>query len=394
MIYIEEKDGMLYKYKVDIDEERLKELVLKIEEGNFYYTGSLGKDILDWDDIDFEYTKFDQKNLLSNNGDMLGPCYELVHCSKLYIIIGRLLGYEDEVKCHRDDLYFADQMYPLDRKIDSEYLKLLSLIELLKYDGEEDLVSLIDEEIKERIKTLESKKNKFDFDKKLREAYKIKELYNQREEAASLLDISKLYESVMETISFEKVDEISKEEYLRDKGIFTLSKNQCLKIECGSYCKYEVTYNKDNMEEILNKLVKNSGFMNYEGIIISTNLECILRSILKGREDISSLLKYDSEKEEINIFRRKYSECLKEIADNMGDDIDEIIDRLMSVKAEFPYSKFNTKLTVEPQAYYDEILSELRFKLIDSESVEEVKKAVEFDEGISEEVVKLSLTKK
>lgn len=66
----------------------------------------------------------------------------------------------------------------------------------------------------------------------------------------------------------------------------------------------------------------------------------------------------------------------------------------MSVKAEFPYSKFNTKLTVEPQAYYDEILSELRFKLIDSESVEEVKKAVEFDEGISEEVVKLLLTKK
>lgn len=148
------------------------------------------------------------------------------------------------------------------------------------------------------------------------------------------------------------------------------------------------------MEEILNKLVKNSGFMNYEGIIISTNLECILRSILKGRGDISSLLKYDSEKEEINIFRRKYAKRLKEIADNMGDDIDEIIDRLMSIKAEFPYSKFNTKLTVEPQAYYDEILSELRFKLIDSESVEEVKKAEEFDEGISEEVVKLSLTKK
>ena len=383
MIYIEEKDGMLYKYKVDIDYDRLEEVFSEIRKGNFIYHRLLKDGILKADDLDFCYADSITESKI---GERL--YYHLTYYSKLYKYVSRLADFDGNIEALDKELYASG------KRFDSNYVQILGLSNLLNYEGEGSLVSLIDEEIEGRKKLIDDGVYGRDSERKLKEASKIEELYYQREEAASLLDVSKLYESVMETISFEKVDEISKEEYLRDKGIFTLSKNQCLKIECGSYCKYEVTYNKDNMEEILNKLVKNSGFMNYEGIIISTNLECILRSILKGREDISSLLKYDSEKEEINIFRRKYSECLKEIADNMGDDIDEIIDRLMSVKAEFPYSKFNTKLTVEPQAYYDEILSELRFKLIDSESVEEVKKAVEFDEGISEEVVKLSLTKK
>ena len=383
MIYIEEKDGMLYKYKVDIDYDRLEEVFSEIRKGNFIYHRLLKDGILKADDLDFCYADSITESKI---GERL--CYHLTYYSKLYKYVSRLADFDGNIEALDKELYASG------KRFDSNYVQILGLSNLLNYEGEGSLVSLIDEEIEGRKKLIDDGVYGRDSERKLKEASKIEELYYQREEAASLLDVSKLYESVMETISFEKVDEISKEEYLRDKGIFTLSKNQCLKIECGSYCKYEVTYNKDNMEEILNKLVNKSGFMNYEGIIISTNLECILRSILKGRGDISSLLKYDSEKEEINIFRRKYSECLKEIADNMGDDIDKIIDRLMSVKAEFPYSKFNTKLTVEPQAYYDEILSELRFKLIDSESVEEVKKAVEFDEGISEEVVKLSLTKK
>ncbi len=383
MIYIEEKDGMLYKYKVDIDYDRLEEVFSEIRKGNFIYHRLLKDGILKADDLDFCYADSITESKI---GERL--CYHLTYYSKLYKYVSRLADFDGNIEALDKELYASG------KRFDSNYVQILGLSNLLNYEGEGSLVSLIDEEIEERKKLIDDGVYGRDSERKLKEASKIEELYYQREEAASLLDVSKLYESVMETISFEKVDEISKEEYLRDKGIFTLSKNQCLKIECGSYCKYEVTYNKDNMEEILNKLVKNSGFMNYEGIIISTNLECILRSILKGRGDISSLLKYDSEKEEINIFRRKYAKRLKEIADNMGDDIDEIIDRLMSVKAEFPYSKFNTKLTVEPQAYYDEILSELRFKLIDSESVEEVKKAVEFDKGISEEVVKLSLTKK
>ena len=383
MIYIEEKDGMLYKYKVDIDYDRLEEVFSEIRKGNFIYHRLLKDGILKADDLDFCYA---DSIIESKIGERL--CYHLTYYSKLYKYVSRLADFDGNIEALDKELYASG------KRFDSNYVQILGLSNLLNYEGEGSLVSLIDEEIEGRKKLIDDGVYGRDSERKLKEASKIEELYYQREEAASLLDVSKLYESVMETISFEKVDEINKEEYLRDKGIFTLSKNQCLKIECGSYCKYEVTYNKDNMEEILNKLVKNSGFMNYEGIIISTNLECILRSILKGRGDISSLLKYDSEKEEINIFRRKYAKRLKEIADNMGDDIDEIIDRLMSVKAEFPYSKFNTKLTVEPQAYYDEILSELRFKLIDSESVEEVKKAVEFDEGISEEVVKLSLTKK
>ena len=383
MIYIEEKDGMLYKYKVDIDYDRLEEVFSEIRKGNFIYHRLLKDGILKADDLDFCYADSITESKI---GERL--CYHLTYYSKLYKYVSRLADFDGNIEVLDKELYASG------KRFDSNYVQILGLSNLLNYEGEGSLVSLIDEEIEGRKKLIDDGVYGRDSERKLKEASKIEELYNQREEAASLLDASKLYESVMETISFEKVDEISKEEYLRDKGIFTLSKNQYLKIECGSYCKYEVTYNKDNMEEILNKLVNKSGFMNYEGIIISTNLECILRSILKGRGDISSLLKYDSEKEEINIFRRKYSECLKEIADNMGDDIDEIIDRLMSVKAEFPYSKFNTKLTVEPQAYYDEVLSELRFKLIDSESVEEVKKAVEFDEGISEEVLKLSLTKK
>ena len=383
MIYIEEKDGMLYKYKVDIDYDRLEEVFSEIRKGNFIYHRLLKDGILKADDLDFCYADSITESKI---GERL--YYHLTYYSKLYKYVSRLADFDGNIEALDKELYASG------KRFDSNYVQILGLSNLLNYEGEGSLVSLIDEEIEGRKKLIDDGVYGRDSERKLKEASKIEELYYQREEAASLLDVSKLYESVMETISFEKVDEISKEEYLRDKGIFTLSKNQCLKIECGSYCKYEVTYNKDNMEEILNKLVKNSGFMNYEGIIISTNLECILRSILKERGDISSLLKYDSEKEEINIFRRKYAKRLKEIADNMGDDIDEIIDRLMSVKAEFPYSKFNTKLTVEPQAYYDEILSELRFKLIDSESVEEVKKAVEFDEGISEEVVKLSLTKK
>ena len=383
MIYIEEKDGMLYKYKVDIDYDRLEEVFSEIRKGNFIYHRLLKDGILKADDLDFCYA---DSIIESKIGERL--YYHLTYYSKLYKYVSRLADFDGNIEALDKELYASG------KRFDSNYVQILGLSNLLNYEGEGSLVSLIDEEIEGRKKLIDDGVYGRDSERKLKEASKIEELYYQREEAASLLDVSKLYESVMETISFEKVDEINKEEYLRDKGIFTLSKNQCLKIECGSYCKYEVTYNKDNMEEILNKLVKNSGFMNYEGIIISTNLECILRSILKERGDISSLLKYDSEKEEINIFRRKYAKRLKEIADNMGDDIDKIIDRLMSVKAEFPYSKFNTKLTVEPQAYYDEILSELRFKLIDSESVEEVKKAVEFDEGISEEVVKLSLTKK
>ena len=383
MIYIEEKDGMLYKYKVDIDYDRLEEVFSEIRKGNFIYHRLLKDGILKADDLDFCYADSITESKI---GERL--CYHLTYYSKLYKYVSRLADFDGNIEALDKELYASG------KRFDSNYVQILGLSNLLNYEGEGSLVSLIDEEIEGRKKLIDDGVYGRDSERKLKEASKIEELYYQREEAASLLDVSKLYESVMETISFEKVDEISKEEYLRDKGIFTLSKDQCLKIECGSYCKYEVTYNKDNMEEILNKLVNKSGFMNYEGIIISTNLECILRSILKGRGDISSLLKYDSEKEEINIFRRKYAKRLKEIADNMGDDIDKIIDRLMSVKAEFPYSKFNTKLTVEPQAYYDEILSELRFKLIDSESVEEVKKAVEFDEGISEEVVKLSLTKK
>ena len=376
MIYIEEKDGMLYKYKVDIDYTKLDEILSELYKNNFKYINTIDNAMIREEDLDFNYLDFSfvsySKALDVSGFKTLEANYSLIYYSKLYRLVHGLLG------------------------SDSDYNKMNILRELERYNGEEDIISLIDEEIK-RISESLDKIDDFNTKQKGLYFYKLKELQSQREVASKLLSPSGFidkYIDVMRCINFEKVGEISKEEYLRDKGIFTLSKNQCLKIECGSYCKYEVTYNKDNMEEILIKLVNNSGFMNYEGIIISTNLECILRSILKGRGDISSLLKYDSEKEEINIFRRKYSERLKEIADNMGDDIDEIIDRLMSVKAEFPYSKFNTKLTVEPQAYYDEILSELRFKLIDSESVEEVKKAVEFDEGISEEVVKLSLTKK
>ena len=386
MIYIEEKDGMLYKYKVDIDYDRLEEVFSEIRKGNFIYHRLLKDGILKADDLDFCYADSITESKI---GERL--CYHLTYYSKLYKYVSRLADFDDNIEALDKELYASG------KRFDSNYVQILGLSNLLNYEGEGSLVSLIDEEIEGRKKLIDDGVYGRDSERKLKEASKIEELYYQREVASKLLSPAGFldkYAEVMGCISFEKVGEINKEEYLKDREIFALSKDQCLKIECGSYCKYEVTYNKDNMEEILNKLVKNSGFMNYEGIIISTNLECILRSILKGRGDISSLLKYDSEKEEINIFRRKYAKRLKEIADNMGDDIDKIIDRLMSVKAEFPYSKFNTKLTVEPQAYYDEILSELRFKLIDSESVEEVKKAVEFDEGISEEVVKLSLTKK
>ena len=391
MIYIEEKDGMLYKYKVDIDEERLKELMLKIEEGNFYYIGSLGKDILDFDDVDFEYTKFDQKNLLSNNGDMLGPCYELVHCSKLYIIIGRLLGYEDEVKCHRDDLYFADQVYPLDRKIDSEYLKLLSLIELLKYDGEEDLVSLIDEEIKERIKVLESKKNKFDFGKKFKEACKIKELYKQREEAASLLDVSKLYESVMETISFEKVDEISEEDYEKYLDFTNQSYDTYVRVQGNGVQKYKVTFNRDNMRELLDALYRNTGYKPYV-FVRSTKLEDILRDVFDRKANISELINYNSDEEEINIFRKECSERYKEIEELLNkkekneEDLKRITELLEAAKKDFPNAEYNMKVKL-PQTYYKKIMSRLKFTLVSTMDLEEYARCEKFESEVNKEIV-------
>ena len=53
MIYIEEKDGMLYKYKVDIDYDRLEEVFSEIRKGNFIYYRLLKDGILKADDLDF-----------------------------------------------------------------------------------------------------------------------------------------------------------------------------------------------------------------------------------------------------------------------------------------------------------------------------------------------------
>ena len=384
MIYIEEKDGTLYKYKVDIDHDKLSEILAKLEENNFGYSQVLGDTGWKEEDIDFNYVNFDCVLFK----DSFRTKYVLRYNFKLYKLVSELLGSGSD-----------------------EFNEMNVLGKLLRYNGEEDLVSLINEEIKRREESLrrekENLKNEMlekgrkvsdsDYRNFFKEECKISELYNQRDVASKLLSPEGFldkYAEVMGCISFEKVGEINKEEYLKDREIFALSKDQCLKIECGRYCKYEVTFDRQNMEEILKDMNKNTGFMNSKGYILKTNLEYILCGILNGNEFVSSLLKYDSEKEEINIFRRKYAKRLREIADNMGDDIDEIINQLMSAKTEFPYSNFNMRSTVEPQTYYDKILNELRFRLIDSESLEEVKKAEEFDKGVNVEVMKLSLSNK
>ena len=136
MIYIEEKDGVLYKYKVDIDEERLKELILKIEDGNFYYNHDVEEGTLTYNDLDFtSYIDFDEDSISREKG----LSYELVLYSNLYKLACRLLEYDVISKSSCD-----------------EYDRMYALYELESYSGEVDLVSLIDKEIEKRKENLYS----------------------------------------------------------------------------------------------------------------------------------------------------------------------------------------------------------------------------------------------
>ena len=152
------------------------------------------------------------------------------------------------------------------------------------------------------------------------------------------------------------------------------------------------------MEEILANLDENTGFMDSEYFVTKTNLEQILRGVLNGKEYISALIQYDSKKEKINIFRRGCLERFKQlgIADKLtisNGNIDETIKLLMDARKEFPNSKYNMNVGL-PQDYYDEILNELRFELIETGPKEIVTRIIEFDNNVSEEEISKLVLKK
>ena len=141
MIYIEEKDGMLYKYKVDIDYDRLEEVFSEIRKGNFIYHRVLKDGILKADDLDFCYADSITESKI---GERL--CYHLTYYSKLYKYVSRLVDFDGNIETPDKELYASG------KRFDSNYVQILGLSNLLNYEGEESLVSLIDEEIEGRKK--------------------------------------------------------------------------------------------------------------------------------------------------------------------------------------------------------------------------------------------------
>lgn len=269
---------------------------------------------------------------------------------------------------------------------------------LVKAREEDKLLLSIDEDIERRKCAF---RKALDFDNAFKELCEIKKLYDRKEAIAKRfgpIGFVGRFDEFMKYFDFEKVDEISKEDYFKGKKVLALSETQYLKIDGDSYYKFEVTFDRQKMEEILANLDENTGFMDSEYFVTKTNLEQILRGVLNGKEYISALIQYDSKKEEINIFRRGCLERFKQlgIADKLtisNGNIDETIKLLTDAKKEFPNSKYNMNVGL-PQDYYDEILNELRFELIETGPKEIVTRIIEFDNNVSEEEISKLVLKK
>lgn len=373
MIYLEEKDGMIYKYKVDIDEERLKELILKIEEGNFYYNHDVEEGTLTYKDLDFtSYIDFDEDSISREKG----LSYELVLYSNLYKLASRLLEYDVISKSNSD-----------------EYDKMYALYELESYSGEVDLVSLIDKEIEKRKDNLYSGLSKYDFNGRLTRLYILKELYNQREEATSLPDITGFYSDIMNTITYEKIDEISLEDYTKYRELCKCDNNSFL-VKDGKYInKNKVCFDMNRLVYLLRLMQMDTRYKDASGKLESTELEKLLIEFINGKTNITSLLSYEPNKEKINIYRIECMEQSKKIGALDSNSVDDLINVTEEVRNSFPYAEYNMS-TVPTYGYYEKILCELNYESVFSMDIETYKKVEEFESEISEEVAsKLVLSK-
>lgn len=351
MKYIEEKDGMLYKYKVDVDYDKLKDLFLEIRKGNFEYSSKLDKGVLDKKDLDFKYVKFDDSTIEEGKDGKIE--YKLVYHSLLYKLTAMLLGVAYDFDEEDDEEFFLDDIC-----FSNEYMGALAISGLLKYNGEEDLVSVISKEIKEREEGLD---NLYSNNANAKELYKIRELYRQRNVASNLPNLKSLYESVMEAISYEVIGEINKKDYIRYLVFRNCSNDTYLKVEGDMIRKYRVSYDFDRIVDILNDIQRNTRYKDENGSLWSTGLEDVFVRFLYGDDSIERLIKYDN-----SVDARVFEEN----------------------------AKYNDQL-VSTTKYYDEILKELKYNMIASMSVDTFNKASKFSNGInySDSLTRLILDK-
>ncbi len=379
MIYLEEKDGMIYKYKVDIDEERLRKIFNEMKGCNFKYSNSLDEDKLEFDELDFDYTRFDSINWIFSDG-LFSSRYELIYYSNLYKIVNKLLGMEEDIEDIEE--YYVEPFSDEDDIRD--YIMTSGLFELLNYNGEKDLVSLIDEEIKERESLLGNEPSKFDYAGKCGELYKIKELYKQRKVASDVVDARRFVYAVMSTISFERIDEILKEDYMAYLVLSNYNSRIISKTENESTRKYLVSFDEERMRNILESIEDNTRFKAPDGRLVSTNLERILASVLDEEGDISLLINYNSEEEQANIFKKKCAERYRKIGLLSEENIDGEIEAMEELRNEFPYAEYNMSIDLT-DSYYEEIIKELRYTFIPSLDSEIYSEAQEFDSEVNKE---------
>ena len=377
MIYLEEKDGMIYKYKVDIDEERLRKIFDEMKGCNFKYSNSLDEDKLEFDELDFDYTRFDSIEWFLGDGFFCSR-YELVYYSKLYKIVNKLLGMEKNLEGYDIEPFSDEEDYSRD------YIMSSGVFELLNYNGEKDLVSLIDEEIKERESLLGNEPSKFDYAGKCRELYKIRELYKQRKAASDVVDARRFVYAVMSTISFERIDEILKEDYMAYLVLSNYNSRIISKTENENARKYLVSFDEERMRNILESIEDNTRFKALDGRLVPTNLERILVNILDEGGDISSLINYNSEEEQANIFKKKCAERYRKIGLLSEENIDGEIETMEELRNEFPYAEYNMSID-STDSYYEEIIKELRYTFIPSLDSEIYNKAQEFDSEVNKE---------
>lgn len=355
MIYLEEKEGIIHKYKIFIDYDKLNEIYNELIASDFRYEQIVDDNAFSKEDIDFNYIDFDYKGYTKEVDEYNKEKghYYLIYSSKLSKILKRIIDSNDE-----ND-------------------KAKALNELREYECEDYIVSLIDVEIKRRKEGLKDIK---DLDVMLKELYKIKELYKQMSVASKLIHpliLIDICNEARKCITYEEVNRLSKEMYLRVNGLFTLAKNEYLKYVDGVYFKYQISYSEKELEKIYWEIHNNTGFMNQYGVVVKTNLEKILLEIFEGNGYLSTLVSYDPESENINIFRKEYRKKCEEIYNNTNIDIDKAIELVKNAKEELPYSDYNMSVKL-PQDYYIKIMKILKFNLVTTESFSNIKEVNEF----------------
>lgn len=382
MIYIEEEKDKLYKYKVDANENRLNEILKELEKGIFRFSSTINSDILSKEEIDFGYLPVSQVN--ENYANIL--TYYIHKYPKLYEIVTGLLGYETDLR-----KYLGSS----DESVSKDILKINGLLDLLNYEKEIPLITLIDNEIEKRISSI-NKMGEYDFSDKCKEIYILRELYKQREVILTIPDVSYLSKEVENALTFERIDEISKKEY--EEYLRFMQGDTCvIKRDKKRVYKNKVVWDSD-LGNILYSISFTTRYKGKDGEFKSTILENIIYDIVFNGGNPISLLNYDYRKEPINIYKKKCNEYLEEInklnnkKNKTIKDYESLGILLKTAKNEFPYASYNMK--VKPiQNYYEEVLKTLDYMVVSSMDFNTFSKCEKFNLDVTEPVMSLVLKK-